>query len=84
MANDAGLDFERIRQAVTTDYPRAADLPKPGFAAGPCLLKDTVQLAESCGSNFVLGYAAMMVRARDELVHPGPGVSAGSGWACSV
>jgi UDP-N-acetyl-D-mannosaminuronic acid dehydrogenase len=41
MANDRGLDFERIRQGLTTGYPRAADLPAAGFAAGPCLFKDT-------------------------------------------
>ena len=39
MANDFGLDYERIRSAVIEDYPRAADLPGPGFAAGPCLLE---------------------------------------------
>jgi UDP-N-acetyl-D-mannosaminuronic acid dehydrogenase len=61
MASDAGLDFERIRQAVIADYPRAADLPGPGFAAGPCLLKDTMQLAAFSGNDFVLGHAAMMV-----------------------
>ena len=27
MANDHGLDFERIRRALAHDYPRAADLP---------------------------------------------------------
>ena len=45
MANDFGLDYERIRRGLTLDYPRAADLPQAGFAAGPCLLKDTMQLA---------------------------------------
>src|SRR4051812_418321 len=45
MANDHGLDFERIRQGLAQDYPRAADLPGAGFAAGPCLFKDTMQLA---------------------------------------
>src|ERR1700748_2405050 len=45
MANDRGLDFERIRQGLTTDYPRAADMPGAGFAAGPCLFKDTMRLA---------------------------------------
>ena len=45
IANDRGLDFERIRQGLMVDYPRAADLPAAGFAAGPCLLKDTMQLA---------------------------------------
>jgi nucleotide sugar dehydrogenase len=41
MANDRGLDFERIRPAPDADYPRAADMPGAGFAAGPCLFKDT-------------------------------------------
>jgi UDP-N-acetyl-D-mannosaminuronic acid dehydrogenase len=61
MANDFGLDYERIRQGVTQHYPRAADLPAAGFAAGPCLLKDTMQLAAFNNNNFMLGHAAMMV-----------------------
>jgi UDP-N-acetyl-D-mannosaminuronic acid dehydrogenase len=61
MANDFGLDYERIRAGLTFDYPRAADLPGAGFAAGPCLLKDTMQLAAFNNNNFVLGHAAMMV-----------------------
>ena len=61
MANDRGLDFERIRQALTFQYPRAADLPRAGFAAGPCLLKDTMQLAAAGSNNFTLGHAAMLV-----------------------
>lgn len=61
IANDFGLDYERIRAGLSYDYPRAADLPKAGFAAGPCLLKDTMQLASFNNNNFVLGHAAMMV-----------------------
>jgi UDP-N-acetyl-D-mannosaminuronic acid dehydrogenase len=61
MANDAGLDFERVRRAITQDYPRAADLPMPGFAAGPCLFKDTMQLAAFNRNNFVLGHSAMLI-----------------------
>jgi UDP-N-acetyl-D-mannosaminuronic acid dehydrogenase len=61
MANDAGLDFERIRDAIRLDYPRASDLPAPGFAAGPCLLKDTMQLAAFNNNNFVLGHTAMLI-----------------------
>ena len=61
MANDFGLDYERIRAGLTFDYPRAGDLPGAGFAAGPCLLKDTMQLAAFNNNNFVLGHAAMMV-----------------------
>ncbi len=61
MANDYGVDYERIRAAVIEDYPRAADLPGPGFAAGPCLLKDTMQLAAFNNNNFALGQASMQI-----------------------
>ena len=61
MANDRGLDFERIRQGIMQDYPRASDLPGAGFAAGPCLLKDTMQLAAFSDNNFGLGHSAMLV-----------------------
>jgi UDP-N-acetyl-D-mannosaminuronic acid dehydrogenase len=61
IANDLGLDFERIREALATDYPRAADLPRAGLTAGPCLLKDTMQLAATNVGNFTLGHASMMV-----------------------
>lgn len=61
IANDFGLDFERIRVALADDYPRAADIAKAGFAAGPCLFKDTMQLAAFDNNNFTLGHASMMV-----------------------
>ena len=61
MANSFGLDFERIGAAVTHEYPRAADMPGAGFAAGPCLLKDTMQLAAFTNNSFVLGHSAMLV-----------------------
>jgi UDP-N-acetyl-D-mannosaminuronic acid dehydrogenase len=61
MANDRGLDFERIRQGLMMDYPRASDLPGAGFAAGPCLLKDTMQLAAFSDNQFQLGHSAMLV-----------------------
>jgi len=61
MANDRGLDFERIRQGLALDYPRAADMPGAGFAAGPCLFKDTMQLAAYNNNNFALGHTAMAI-----------------------
>jgi UDP-N-acetyl-D-mannosaminuronic acid dehydrogenase len=61
MANDRGLDFEKIRKGLTHNYPRAKDLPGPGFAAGPCLLKDTMQLAAFSDNTFNLGHSAMLV-----------------------
>ena len=61
IANDFGVDFERVRYAITTDYPRAADMPGAGFAAGPCLFKDTMQLAAFNNNNFTLGHSSMMI-----------------------
>jgi UDP-N-acetyl-D-mannosaminuronic acid dehydrogenase len=61
MATNLGLDYESIRRGLMEDYPRASDLPSAGFAAGPCLLKDTLQLAAFNDNNFVLGHAAINV-----------------------
>lgn len=61
MANDRGLDFERIRGGLADGYPRAADMPAAGFAAGPCLFKDTMQLAAYNHNNFALGHTAMSI-----------------------
>ena len=61
IANEFGLDFGRIRDALAYRYPRAADMPKAGFAAGPCLLKDTMQLAAFNNNNFTLGHVSMMI-----------------------
>ncbi|MFK4836166.1 nucleotide sugar dehydrogenase [Microbacterium sp. ZW T2_14] len=61
MANSKGVDFERVRAGLTHDYPRAQDMPGPGFAAGPCLFKDTMQLAAFSDNTFQLGHAAMLV-----------------------
>jgi UDP-N-acetyl-D-mannosaminuronic acid dehydrogenase len=61
MANDHGLDYDKIRLALAQDYPRAADMPGAGFAAGPCLFKDTMQLAAFSDNAYVLGHSAMLV-----------------------
>jgi UDP-N-acetyl-D-mannosaminuronic acid dehydrogenase len=37
VANDHGLDFARIRDAMVHDYARASALPAAGFTGGPCL-----------------------------------------------
>jgi len=61
MAAAHGANFDRIRNAMMKDYDRASDFPAPGFAAGPCLLKDTLQLSAFHQGNFQLGQAAMLV-----------------------
>jgi UDP-N-acetyl-D-mannosaminuronic acid dehydrogenase len=57
----SGLDYNRVLNAIRQDYPRAADLPSPGFAAGPCLLKDTMQLSAFTPDHFPMGQAAMLI-----------------------
>lgn len=44
IALQSGQDFETIRRLMMHNYPRSLDFPKPGFAAGPCLPKDSLQL----------------------------------------
>ncbi len=61
MARHFDADFYRIYQALREDYPRMASFARPGLAAGPCLLKDTMQLGSFNHGSFVLGQAAMMV-----------------------
>jgi UDP-N-acetyl-D-mannosaminuronic acid dehydrogenase len=61
MAQHFEADFNTIYQALREDYPRMQSLARPGFAAGPCLLKDTMQLGAFNHGSFVLGQAAMMI-----------------------
>ena len=61
IAEGQGADFRRIHAAITADYPRLQHLPGPGLAAGPCLLKDTMQLASFYQHHFSLGLASVWV-----------------------
>jgi UDP-N-acetyl-D-mannosaminuronic acid dehydrogenase len=61
MAQHFEADFNSIYHALREDYPRMQCLARPGFAAGPCLLKDTMQLGAFNHGSFVLGQAAMMI-----------------------
>jgi UDP-N-acetyl-D-mannosaminuronic acid dehydrogenase len=61
IAKSAGLDYQRILRAMKHNYPRAKNIPRPGYAAGPCLMKDTMQLTAFARNEFTLGNAAMLV-----------------------
>ena len=61
LAHQRGLDYYKIHHAVTHKYPRAAGLARAGLTAGPCLFKDTMQLAAFSMNSFFLGHAAMLV-----------------------
>lgn len=61
IATRNGLDFYKIYDAVIHNYPRARGFSHAGFAAGPCLFKDTMQLAAYSNNTFFLGHAAMLI-----------------------
>lgn len=61
IATQSNLDFYKIYRAITHKYGRTAGFPTAGFAAGPCLFKDTMQLAAFSNNNFFLGHAAMLI-----------------------
>ncbi|SON63231.1 GDP-mannose 6-dehydrogenase [Mycobacterium simulans] len=61
LSREAGLDFDRVHHAATYKNARVDSLPRAGLAAGPCLLKDTMQLAAFSNNNFMLGHAAMLI-----------------------
>lgn len=61
VANSAGLDYARIVEGMKRHYDRMRDFPRAGFAAGPCLFKDTMQLAAFSNNNFLLGHGAMLI-----------------------
>ena len=41
------LNFDRILEVATLDYPRLENVPSPGFVGGPCLPKDTKTFVEN-------------------------------------
>ncbi|MFP3041970.1 nucleotide sugar dehydrogenase [Treponema primitia] len=61
MVENDGVDFYKVYNALKEDYPRAANFPKAGLAAGPCLFKDTMQLSAYYQNNFFLGQSAMLI-----------------------
>jgi UDP-N-acetyl-D-mannosaminuronic acid dehydrogenase len=61
IAQSAGLDYMRILKAMKQNYPRAKNIPTAGYSAGPCLMKDTMQLTAFARNEFSLGNAAMLV-----------------------
>ncbi len=61
LSRDVGADFGRIHHAASHHNPRTYTMPSAGFAAGPCLLKDTMQLAALSNNRFFLGHAAMLI-----------------------
>lgn len=61
IATQIGLDFYKIYNAMTYNYPRTQGFHRAGFTAEPCLFKDTMQLAAFSNNTFFLGHAAMLI-----------------------
>ncbi len=61
VAKSAGVDYGRVLAAMKHNYPRAQSIPRPGFAAGPCLVKDTMQLSAFARNQFGLGHTALLI-----------------------
>jgi len=61
IANNYGLDFYNVHYAMTHNYDRAKDFPRPGLTAGPCLFKDAMQLGAFNSGDFYLGHTAMLI-----------------------
>jgi len=56
-----GINFKDLRQNMIEGYDRNKSMPKAGFAAGPCLYKDTAQLNAFLQNSFTLGIAATKI-----------------------
>ncbi len=61
IAKEKGVDYQAVYNSMHEDYGRNIDLASPGLTAGPCLLKDTMQLSAFNNNQFFLGHAAMLV-----------------------
>ena len=61
ICQNQNLDFFKIRKIMRDGYIRNANIPMSGFTAGPCLLKDTMQLSAFYNHRFLLGHSAMAI-----------------------
>jgi len=61
MVESAGLNYNRLLHKIKRGYPRMESIAGPGFAAGPCLMKDTMQLFAFEKQNFIMGQVAMTI-----------------------
>ncbi len=55
------INFDQLRNKMIKGYERNKDIPKAGFAAGPCLFKDTAQLNSFLKNEFTLGKTATKI-----------------------
>ena len=61
ICQNQNLNFFKIRDIMQDGYLRNSSIPMSGFTAGPCLLKDTMQLSSFYNHKFLLGHSAMTI-----------------------
>ena len=61
ICQNQGVNFFKIRNLMKDNYKRNSNIPSAGFTAGPCLLKDTMQLSSLYNHKFPLFKASMVV-----------------------
>jgi len=61
LCQNQDINFFKIRDIMKDGYMRNANIPMSGFTAGPCLLKDTMQLSSFYNHKFPLGHSAMSI-----------------------
>jgi UDP-N-acetyl-D-mannosaminuronic acid dehydrogenase len=61
LSKEKNFNYDKVYDAITLSYPRNKDLPKQGFAAGPCLPKDALQLWQSSRNHTNLIYNSYII-----------------------
>lgn len=61
MSERLGINFEKLRKNMRDGYERTFAMPSAGFASGPCLLKDTLQVSYFFKNSFTLGDDAVKI-----------------------
>lgn len=61
IAQKNDLNFSKLKKNMIDGYNRNSSLPGSGLTAGPCLLKDTMQLKSYMNNFFELGDSAMNI-----------------------
>jgi UDP-N-acetyl-D-mannosaminuronic acid dehydrogenase len=61
MSEQLGINFKNLRKNMRDGYERTFAMPSAGFASGPCLLKDTLQVSHFFKNFFTLGENAVKI-----------------------
>ena len=61
ICENLNVNFKKLRENMIEGYVRNQSIPNAGFAAGPCLYKDTAQLNAFLNKSFSLGKSATKI-----------------------